>query len=141
MDQSNLVRPVLWAMLAIASMLGCSSESTTETQQGGTAGMGGSGNRDGASAATGGGDQGGSSSGGSATGGNGAAGGEGGASWSMVGGCPSELCPRTGLPDGETCSVTVTCCTYQQLSVGLQGCTCTDGRWACGPQRCACPGS
>src|SRR5688572_16084672 len=72
----------------------------------------------------------------SAQGGAGGAVGEGGGSrWDMIGGCPAELCPSTGLPAGETCAVTVTCCEYQRLSEGIQGCTCTDGRWICGPQR------
>ena len=160
MDQSKLAASARLLVLVVAAAFGCGRESTT------SAGKGGSGNHGGASAGIGGDDEGGSPTAGSATGGasSGAAGssmggaggrigsggtnasggsdsgGAGGASWDMVGGCPSELCPNAGLPEGETCSVTVTCCTHQRLSEGLQGCTCTDGRWVCEPQRCACPG-
>jgi hypothetical protein len=82
---------------------------------------------------------GGAGDGGGGIAGNGAAGGSDGAAWGMIGGCPSPDCPNTGLPTGEACSVTVTCCEYQLLSEGVQGCVCTNGLWACGAQLCACP--
>ena len=132
-------------MIRLLFLVGCSAGSVCcgTSSGGGSAVTGGAGGGN-----TGGNDAGGGSGGNDAAsgndagggfGGNDAAGGGGGARWDMIGGCPSQLCPSSGLPDGETCSVTVTCCEYQQLSEGVQGCTCTDGRWACGAQRCACP--
>jgi hypothetical protein len=172
--RSIMRNAALLTTLASAVALGCGRESsTTDTEQGGSAGSGGAGNRGGSSAAVGGDVQGGSSgrggtggvdSGGTSSagagsggtspsgaggdaGGDGPGGGSGGSDagggggqsrWSMIGGCPSELCPSDDLPGGESCSVSVGCCQYQRLPES-QDCTCTDGRWVCEPQRCACP--
>ena len=153
MGPSRLVVGVaLLASLGGATTLACDGDDETDAGKGGSPNGGssnGGSSNGGSSGEAGGSDEAGSSSGGNATGGRGnggrggsggtdATGGSAGSTWDMVGGCPSELCPSMGLPDGDTCSVTVTCCQYQRLSES-QNCTCTNGEWVCEAQRCACP--